>query len=240
MSSDNIYYVYIYKDPDSLIPFYVGYGKNGRAYDHLTKAKNNPVPKANQHKLNKIRKLLRENKEPIIEVVASDLLVSVAKQLEIDLIEKFGRLDLGTGSLTNKTKGGEGVCAISDELRQYNITRQQGKCRAFNKEGEFIGYVLTNDPRWETNEIKGNNKGRQYFNDGINQYRLFPEDLKISKLNLVKGRIHGIASKGSKIWMNDGAKSYHLFKDDPWVSTLQKGRLEMQGDLNPKGRPKPK
>lgn len=45
----NIYYVYVYKHPISLVPFYVGYGKNTRAFTHLKEAQKAPDPVKGQH-----------------------------------------------------------------------------------------------------------------------------------------------------------------------------------------------
>jgi hypothetical protein len=83
-SNNNIYYVYVYLDPRtpgqyvstfcSLLfkPFYVGYGKNNRLFDHLKEAR--PTRKyKNSHKLNTIRELTRLQLLPIIFKVATNL-----------------------------------------------------------------------------------------------------------------------------------------------------------------------
>ncbi len=54
MTSTLIYYVYIYRHPLTNVPFYVGYGKNGRSASHLLEAKRKPDPISYEHKLNEI------------------------------------------------------------------------------------------------------------------------------------------------------------------------------------------
>lgn len=96
------FYTYMYSDPRSMVPFYVGKGHGKRAYKHL-KCKNN----GNLHLNNKIKQMLRESIQPLIEIaeVPSE---SEAFWFEADLIASIGRLDLGKGPLLNLTDGGEG------------------------------------------------------------------------------------------------------------------------------------
>jgi hypothetical protein len=85
--TDN-FYIYIYLREDNT-PYYVGKGKGKRAYaphGYL------PVPKNKNN----------------IQVIAQNLTEHEAFLLEVQLIKKYGRKDLGTGILNNKTDGGEG------------------------------------------------------------------------------------------------------------------------------------
>ena len=154
----NIYYIYIYycqKD----IPFYVGYGKNNRMFDHLNEARKKPKAISGEHKLNKIRKILKDGFEPIIEIVASNLSREEAIELEIELIEKFGRADLGSGPLTNMTKGGDGTVEWSDELRSKLSEKRKGFISAKDtKTGDLI-QVKSDDSRWINGDLVGINRG---------------------------------------------------------------------------------
>lgn len=105
---NNNFYVYIYIDPRNSEPFYVGKGSGGRYKQHLLASKSTLYYKeSNKLKVNKIRKILESGMEPIIEIF-KDLSENDSFRIEIDLISKYGRIDLGTGILTNLSDGGEG------------------------------------------------------------------------------------------------------------------------------------
>src|ERR1019366_3451884 len=50
---------------------------------------------------------------PEVKIFKSDLSDNEALSLEIELIEKYGRRDLGTGCLCNHTSGGDGSSGYS-------------------------------------------------------------------------------------------------------------------------------
>jgi len=108
-----ISYVYIYLDtrkPGNFIyddlcfkfePFYVGKGKNNRAYDHLYENKH-----YNNFKFGKIKKIVNSNLELKIVFVYKNLSDDEAQEKEIEVIKKIGRWPIGP--LTNLTNGGDG------------------------------------------------------------------------------------------------------------------------------------
>jgi hypothetical protein len=108
-------------------PFYMGKGRSGINRDqlntHLAEAKRNtPLNKcSNTHKIAKIRKILKEDLEPIILKVEDNLKEQEAFDLEIWLIWAIGRSDLKLGPLTNQTSGGEGgsgnICSEETRLK---------------------------------------------------------------------------------------------------------------------------
>jgi hypothetical protein len=112
-------YVYIYLDPRkpgiwtyneyefSHEPFYVGRGVGNRYRMHLYRAKQKTglVTKRN---LNRIRGILYEGMEPIIEFVKKDISYEESVELEVYTISTIGRKDLEKGPLLNLTDGGEG------------------------------------------------------------------------------------------------------------------------------------
>jgi group I intron endonuclease len=88
--------VYQHRRNDTNEIFYVGIGVNEkRPYD-----KNN----RNKHWINIVNK-----HGYTVEILHENLSHQECKIIEIDLIEKYGRKDLGTGSLCNLTDGGEGA-----------------------------------------------------------------------------------------------------------------------------------
>jgi hypothetical protein len=101
-------YLYIWMRENGT-PFYIGIGRNKR-YKYLHRR--------NPHTLNIVRKMGGIHKVPkkIIPVKNWE----AACKLEIKLIKKYGRTDTHTGSLTNKTDGGEGTVnkIISTKVRK--------------------------------------------------------------------------------------------------------------------------
>ena len=119
MSSNNIYYVYAYlrsKDSETAkagTPYYIGKGKGVRAWEpHL----------GSQTPLDKSRIV-------ILETGLSDL---GALALERRMIRWWGRKDLNTGILFNKTDGGDGAAGmrVSDEARAKISKFQKGRKRS--------------------------------------------------------------------------------------------------------------
>ena len=111
------YYVYCYIDDNkksskfgdymfSGEPFYVGIGKNNRCYDHLLNAKKENYKYLPKHY--KIKKMLNENKEPLIIKIIENLSKKEAIKNEMFFIDLIGRKDLNNGPLLNLTNGGEG------------------------------------------------------------------------------------------------------------------------------------
>ena len=84
-----MYYVYTYLREDGS-PYYVGKGSKDRAYKKWGKGIKPP------------------NEKSRIVIVEDNLDEQTAFNLEIELIAKYGRKDLGTGILHNKTNGGDG------------------------------------------------------------------------------------------------------------------------------------
>ena len=109
--SNNIYYVYAYlrsKDSDTAsagTPYYIGKCKGKRAF---CKHYNITTPKNKQ----------------FIEILKNNLTEQEAFDLEMELISKYGRKDLNTGILLNRTNGGDG---ISGHKFKYRTPWNKGK-----------------------------------------------------------------------------------------------------------------
>lgn len=112
--------VYFLHDPLTNEVFYVGIGKPGRAFTHVPKVRNDlsrGVTKWKSPRHQRIASILERGAEPRVELVHEGLTKEAAKKRETSYIAKFGRLDLGTGCLTNRTKGGEWIndCPRTEE-----------------------------------------------------------------------------------------------------------------------------
>lgn len=107
-------YVYIWKDINH-VPFYVGLSKKY----HRTNPKNSGS--RNKSCIEKLTAIGADN--IIVELIQVPTL-EAACQLEFDLVEKYGRLDLNTGTLTNRMEGGTArkTEISSDKLEKIKLT----------------------------------------------------------------------------------------------------------------------
>lgn len=98
-------YIYIWKTSDG-IPFYVGLTKN--------RSRTNPNNSGNRNWLTtqKLNEIGCHN--VIIEIRPVESIVA-GRELECKLIAEIGRIQTGTGTLTNLTSGGEGTKSPSPE-----------------------------------------------------------------------------------------------------------------------------
>lgn len=214
---DKRFYVYIYLDPRKpgnfnyeefhfdFEPFYVGKGKEKRAWDHLFSSK-----KEKSYKSNKINKILKtHNLEPVF--VLKNISEKNAFELEIRLIRLIGRLDLKTGTLTNMTGGGEGVSGLSEEIKRDCYNHKGVKNPRY-------GVVLSAETR---EKISKANTGKKQSKEQI-QKRLDHTDR--SKLGWSKGLKRGCnitengkerlrQSKLGKIWIKNLEENIQKYVD---------------------------
>jgi hypothetical protein len=110
------FYVYLYLRKD-LTPYYVGKGKDIRAW---TKMKRETQPPKDTSRI----------------VISEANLTEVgALAIERRLIRWYGRKDLGTGILRNKTDGGEGA---SGAVRSEETRRKMGQAKIGNQHSKGV------------------------------------------------------------------------------------------------------
>lgn len=113
-AQDTSRYVYLYRKPDGT-PFYVGKGTGWRFRQHYLDAKAG-------RKLDTFVKkvcagLIKKGLAPRMEFIARGLDNEFAALIEQEAISKYGRIDLGTGTLANCTAGGDGAEDIAPQAK---------------------------------------------------------------------------------------------------------------------------
>jgi hypothetical protein len=103
--------------------FYVGIGTKQRVYKHF----NVKTKDGNKLKLAVISKDGSENIE--VKILKWFDTKEQAAKLEVELVNYFGRRDIGTGILTNLTAGGEGVKDESPESKLKRMSKMIGTKR---------------------------------------------------------------------------------------------------------------
>lgn len=123
------FYTYIYYDTSrNNEPFYVGKGRRNRAWKHYARKEMHPMTQ-------QMQLLKRNNIKPIIGIYGG-LDEEFALLLEIELIQKFGRKDLGKGPLLNLTDGGEGISGAKRIFSKEHKEKlsQSAKCKPKSEE----------------------------------------------------------------------------------------------------------
>ena len=90
-------YVYVLSCPDTKRPFYIGKGKGDRVFEHFKDKE-----KDNKAKREKIKAILKQGKEPVIDILVHGLTEKEAMLVEMAAIDLIGKQNL-----TNDVRGAE-------------------------------------------------------------------------------------------------------------------------------------
>jgi len=212
-----MYYTYAYLREDRT-PYYIGKGKENRAYK---KGKSEVNPPKDKSRIIFLKQNLTEEE---------------AFRHEIYMIALFGRKDLGTGILYNMTNGGEGVSGLirSKETRKKISDGISGKNHPmYGKVGELHhGYGISRSDETKekiSNTLRGRTipkeitkrrnqtrYGNMYYEitkpDGIVEY---VDDLKSYAIEneLYSGQMYNVA--------NGKANHHKGYKVKKYIKTLQ-------------------
>lgn len=207
MKDPNRFYTYAYLREDRT-PYYIGKGQRGRAYQG--DGKPCAVPK---------------DKSRII-FLKKNLTEEEAFKHEIYMIAVFGRKDLGTGILRNKTNGGEGPSGLihnEETKRKISETHKGRKLSENHKRniGRGLKGKTKGLPRKPLSEehkrnIGNSGKGRKHSEETKRKQSEGKRGKKYSEETRIK---QSEAKKGRK-WWNDGCGNSKLSKECPgegWV-----------------------
>ena len=173
MVNPNRFYTYAYLRED-VTPYYVGKGSGYRIY--CKSGRPCTIPK---------------DKSRII-FLKQDLTEEEAFKHEIYMIAVFGRKDLGTGILRNKTNGGEGVSGyVMTEKAKENLRKLALNRKMPPKSKEYREYVSKihkgKTVREETREkIRKSRMGTKHTSETIEKLR----KLNLGENNAFFGKIH--------------------------------------------------
>ena len=216
MKNSQRFYTYAYLREDKT-PYYIGKGCGRRAYK---KSKKQAIS-------------LPKNKNRII-LLKKNLTEEEAFKHEIYMIAVFGRKDLGTGILHNRTNGGNGISGIiiSEATRIKMINNNKNnkhwingnksafteKCpgpgwkrgRNVNKEKTWWSdgneYIFTKKCPGVDWERRGNTTGMKWWNDGSKNIR--SKECPGEGWNL--GSIGNRGQRGNRCW-NNGIRTIRVF-----------------------------
>jgi hypothetical protein len=159
-----MYYVYLLKDPTTMLPFYVGKGKGKRAQYH-TKKNQQGKNTENPYKDHVIRQILNEGLAPTIEYVFWSIDENLAYDFEEKLIAKYGRKRYDhNGILTNLCKDNRPPHPeYSEERKKIYRERMMGNTLAKghiqsqeekNKRAESLKHAYSNGTRVVTDKMR--------------------------------------------------------------------------------------
>lgn len=205
MVNPNRFYTYAYLREDRT-PYYIGKGQGRRISNRQKKDMKSPKDKSK------------------IILLKQNLTEEEAFRHEIYMIAVFGRKDLGTGILRNRTNGGEGISGFipTEETRRKISEKNKGKKR-------------TEEQKQKLREAQ-KNQSEETRRKKAHKNNNFAKGNKIDREIVDRLTEHKIKNK----WWNNGTEQKFCHECPcGWVSgrlPLPKGNYSKPGDKNPRAK----
>ena len=152
--NEEIYYLYRHVRLDKNEVFYVGIGKIKQKYLNNYNEFTRYYRAFEKSRRSKHWTNIVNSTGYLVEIMMTSSCPMHIKTKEIEFISLYGRRDLGTGSLVNQTRGGDGALDISEERR--DIQRQRAK-----KQHAIPGYTKAVSAKVRMSRL--NNHRRQFY-----------------------------------------------------------------------------
>ena len=177
---ENLKVVYLHKKETDGTIFYVGMGELKRAFN--TGSRNDWWT----------RTYAKHGR--IVDIVAKDLSIEDAYELEVFLISEIGRKDKGLGSLVNLDDGGEGATGhIPTQNARRKLSKRMSKkvintetlevlksgTELLKKYGLYRDVLQQEYPKFDWMKLEDYKKGRHLTEKWINRYKITSSYLKI-------------------------------------------------------------
>jgi hypothetical protein len=166
----NNYYTYAYLREDGT-PYYIGKGKGKRAWDK-------------RHRVHLPTDMSR------IQIIKDHLTNDEAKTLEIELIAKYGRKDLGTGILYNQTDGGDGASLAGKKNGMYGKAHSS-EAREKIKEARSRQVIIRTEEQRKAQSDRLKGRARPPRKDGLPDHHTEETRAKIAAAHLGKPKKKG-------------------------------------------------
>jgi len=190
------YYTYAYLREDKT-PYYIGKGQGNRAY---RRSKTDIKPPKDKSRILILKNNLTEEEE--------------AFRHEVYMIDVFGRKDLGTGILHNRTNGGDGAsgCIHSEESKRKMSEAMKGE------NSPNYGKSLSEETRRKMSEARKNpsEETRRKMSE-VQRGRTHSEETKRKISETLKDENHPMFGKK---WWNDGCGNCKMMVECPgdgWI-----------------------